>query len=140
MEVTAQYLGDSQFEISARGHKVVCDQPAENGGWDEGMTPPEFMLASLAGCAAYYAAQYLKARNLPSEQLSVRVTAEKAKQPSRLDLFRIEVNAPGLNDCHRDGVLRAAKNCLIHNTLLHSPQIEVVVQDEVSAEALASAA
>src|ERR1035438_5447527 len=60
MEVVAQYLADSKFEVAARGHRVICDQPVDNGGSDGGMTPPEFLLASLATCAAYYAAQYLK--------------------------------------------------------------------------------
>ncbi len=53
MEVTAQYLADSKFEVAARNHRVLCDQPRDNGGSDEGMSPPEFLLASLATCAAY---------------------------------------------------------------------------------------
>ncbi len=127
MEVFASYLGATQFEVEARGHKVICDQPADSGGFDEGMTPPEFLLASLATCAAYYAAQYLNSRKLPSEALKVRVSAEKALQPARLASFQIEVFAPGLDERHREGVLRAAKACLIHNTLLGAPAIEVTV-------------
>ena len=34
--------------MEARGHRLVCDQPRENGGADAGLTPPEFLLASLA--------------------------------------------------------------------------------------------
>ena len=48
MEVTASYLGGSKFEVAARGHRVICDQPLDNGGSDEGMAPAEFLLASLA--------------------------------------------------------------------------------------------
>ncbi len=135
MEVFANYLGSSQFEATARGHKVFCDQPIENGGFDEGMTPPEFLLASLATCAAYYAAQYLNARKLPSERLSVRVTAEKARQPARLTSFLIQVSVPGLDDRDQEGVLRAAKACLIHNTLLGAPTIEVTVNPAALAPA-----
>jgi len=127
MEVFANYLGASQFEAVARGDKVFCDQPIENGGFDEGMTPPEFLLASLATCAAYYTAQYLNGRKLPSTGLSVRVSAEKARQPARLASFQIEVIVPGLDDRHQEGVQRAAKACLIHNTLLGAPSIEVTV-------------
>ncbi|MGA2878139.1 MAG: OsmC family protein [Bryobacteraceae bacterium] len=127
MEVTAGFLGDLRFEVQARGHRVVCDQPADHGGSDTGMTPPEFLLASLATCAAYYAVQYLKVRRLPAEDLRVRVSAEKVQQPARLDRFRIEVMVPGLDQRHQEGILRAAKACLIHNTLLGQPHIEVVV-------------
>ena len=84
----------------SRRHRVVCDQPYENGGADAGMSPPEFLLASLASCAAYYAVQYLKVRHLPAGNLKIRVTADKARQPARLDSFRIEVMAPGLDERH----------------------------------------
>ena len=127
MEVFASYLGVTQFEVEARGHKVICDQPNDNGGFNEGMTPPEFLLASLATCAAYYAAHYMNARKLSAQGLKVRVCAEKALKPARLASFQIEVIAPGLDDHHRDGVLRAAKACLIHNTLLGAPAIEITV-------------
>jgi len=60
MEVIVEHLGGVQFEIKARQHRIACDQPAENGGFDEGMTPPELLLASLGSCAGFYAAQYLK--------------------------------------------------------------------------------
>ena len=135
MEVFANYLGASQFEATAQGHKVFCDQPLENGGFDEGMTPPEFLLVSLATCAAYYAAQYLNGRKLPSEGLSVRVSAEKARQPARLASFQIEVIVPGLDDRHQEDILRAAKACLIHNTLLGAPSIEVSVNTAMLAAA-----
>ena len=127
MEVLAQYLEDSKFEVAARGHRVICDQPVDNGGSDAGMSPPEFLLASLATCAAYYAAQYLKARKLPAQELKVRVSAEKATQPARLALFHIEVTVPGLDDHHQAGILRAVRSCLIHNTLLAGPSIEIAV-------------
>ncbi len=127
MEVMANCLTSSKFEVIARSHKVICDQPLENGGSDEGMTPPEFLLASLATCGAWYAAQYLKTRGLPTGSLKVRVTADKGKQPARLASFHIDVEAPGLEERHQAGVLRAVKSCLIHNTLLNSPHIEVSV-------------
>ena len=46
MEVTIQHLGDVKFEASTRGHRVICDQPPDNGGSDTGMTPPEYLLVS----------------------------------------------------------------------------------------------
>ena len=128
METTVRYVDGVKFVASCRGHEVVCDQPADNSGADAGMTPPEFLLASLGTCAGFYAVQYLKARELAADGLTVRVTAEKAKAPARLASFRIEIDVPGLEDeRHREGVLRAAKSCLIHNTLLNAAAIETVL-------------
>jgi uncharacterized OsmC-like protein len=127
MEVLVSQVGDVQFEANARGHRVLCDQPAENGGRDEGMTPPEFLLTALGTCAAYYAAQYLKTRSLSHTGIQVKVEADKASAPARLGSFRIEVLVAGLEPAHEAGVLRAVKACLIHNSLLHTPSIEAVV-------------
>ena len=126
MEVLIEYLGATQFQIHARQHSIACDQPEENGGFDEGMTPPELLLASLGACAGYYAAEYLKVRHMNGDGMRIRVTAEKAKAPARLSSFNIEVRIPGgLDERHRQGVLRAVKSCLIHNTLQNAPRIEL---------------
>ena len=128
MEALIHYKDGVRFEVEARGHRVVCDQPLDNGGADAGMTPPEFLLASLATCAGFYAVQYMRTRKLDAAGLSVRVTAEKALGPARLASFRIEIEVPNVtDDKHKEGVLRAAKACLIHSTLMAPPQIELVV-------------
>jgi uncharacterized OsmC-like protein len=135
MEVQVEHLGALQFEIKAREHTIVSDQPRENGGFDEGMTPPELLLASLGSCAAYYAAEYLQRHKLATEGTRVRVVAQKEKNPARVDHFRIELEVPvGLNDEHQKGVEDAVHRCLIHNTLLHPPTIETVVRSVVGAE------
>ena len=127
MEVKIQHLGGVKFQAIARGHRVICDQPPDNGGLDSGMTPPEFLLVSLGTCAGFYAAQYLKTRSLPADGLEIKVVAEKALQPARLAQFRIEVIVPGLDPRHEAGILRAVKACLVHNTLINAPAIETVV-------------
>jgi putative redox protein len=128
MEVTIEYLGAVQFEVRARNHTIICDQPEENGGFDEGITPPELMLASLGTCAGYYAAEYLNTRRLPTSGMRIRVTAGKAKSPARLSSFKVEVRLPAAIDSHRrEGVVRAIHSCLIHNTLLNPPKIELDV-------------
>ncbi len=127
MEAIIRYTDGVKFEAEARGHKVLCDQPNNNGGADAGMSPPEFLLVSLGTCAGFYAVQYLKTRSLPVEDVKVRVVAEKAAQPARLGSFRIEVAVPELDPRHQEGVLRAVKLCLVHNTLLEKPQIETTL-------------
>lgn len=132
MEVTVEHLGDVQFEIKARSHSIVCDQPAENGGHDEGMTPPELMLASLGSCAGFYAAAYLKKKGLATEGTHVRVTADKISGPARLDNFQIEVVVPvGISEEHRVGLEQAVHHCLIHNTLLQPPTIGLAIRSAV---------
>jgi putative redox protein len=134
MEVLVEHLGAVQFEIKARQHKIACDQPPENGGFDEGMTPPELLLASLGSCVGFYAAQYLKKYKLASEGTRVRVTADKVTDPARMDNFLIEVEIPSaVGDQHRNGIEEAINHCLIHNTLLHPPKIALEIKTAVYA-------
>lgn len=136
METRVDWKQGVQFEVNVRGHRLVCDQPAANGGADAGVTPPEFLLASLGTCAAYYAAEYLRTRGLPQNGLRVWVHAEKAQQPARIGSFDIEVEAEAAADeKHREGISRAVRKCLIHNTLLHAPSIAVNVEAPVAVAA-----
>jgi putative redox protein len=134
MEVVVEHLGAVQFEIKARQHTFISDQPIDNGGDDEGMTPPELLLASLGSCAAFYAVDYLKRNSLLRVGVKVRVTADKVKAPFRLDNFKIEVEVPGeIEENHLQGLDDAVHRCLIHNTLQHPPKMDVVVNAAVLA-------
>jgi uncharacterized OsmC-like protein len=107
----------------------VSDQPTENGGFDEGMTPLELLLSSLGSCAGFYAAQYLKKKGLATEGTVVRVFADKTTNPARLDNFKIEVDLPAaVDEEHRKGVEEAVHHCSIHNTLQHPPTITLDVR------------
>jgi uncharacterized OsmC-like protein len=76
----------------------------------------------------YYAANYLRMHKLPADGMTVRVDAEKAANPARLSKFRIDIEMPGVfEDRHLEGARRSAEKCLIKNTLLVAPEIELTV-------------
>lgn len=134
MQLKIAHLDGVKFEVQARGHKIVCDQPADNGGEDAGMTPPELLLASLGTCAGFYAVQFLKTRNLPQAGLEVTVAAEKLKQPGRIGNFKIRVVCPAeLTPEQQEGLMRSVHHCTIHNTLLSPPQIDIELAVSVPA-------
>ena len=128
MEMTIEHLGAVQFEIKTRHHTIICDQPIENGGFDEGVTPPELLLASLGSCMAYYAAEYLSRKKLATEGTRVRISADKMKNPARIDNFRVLIDTPGeFGPEHEKGIRESVERCLIHNTLQHPPSIIVEI-------------
>lgn len=126
MELKIIHLDGVKFEVQARSHTIVCDQPTDNGGDDAGMTPPEMLLASLGTCAGFYAVQYLKTRKLPDNGVEVTVTAEKLKQPGRVGNFHIKVVCPvELTPEQTEGLMRSVHHCTVHNTLLSPPSIDI---------------
>ncbi|MBL8214089.1 MAG: OsmC family protein [Bryobacterales bacterium] len=132
MNVTIRHLDGVRFAAETRGHQVIVDQPRDNKGEDAGMTPPELLLASLGSCAAYYALEYLRTRQLPADGVTVEVEAEKAKAPARLGRFVIRVRVPELDQRHQEGIQRAIRSCIVHNTLHAHPEIELALETPVA--------
>jgi uncharacterized OsmC-like protein len=70
--------------------------------------------------------QYLKTRSLAESSVEVTVSAEKLKQPARLGNFRIHVVCPvPLTEEQTEGLMRSVHHCLVHNTLLAPPEINI---------------
>jgi putative redox protein len=122
-----RHLDGKKFETTVGKHRIITDQLVSAGGGNAGPTPPELLLASLGACAGHYAVEYLQARKLPLTGLEIQVSASKDINPARLASFHVEVNIPGIEERHQQGLLRAVKTCIIHNTLKNSPAIEVEV-------------
>ena len=58
--------------------------------------------------------------------MNVSVKAEKLRGPSGLGKFQIRVDSPvDLTNEQREGLMRSVEHCLVKNTLLNPPQIEV---------------
>jgi len=125
LEVRIRPGKDKQSEAFARFHRVVCDQPFDEGGGDSGMTPPELMLSALGSCAMFYATEYLRSHQLRPDNLELSVSAVKAGPPMRLIEIGIEVDAPGLNTRAQAGLLKAIDACLLNRTLADPPRVKV---------------
>jgi len=134
MEVRISQLDGVKFAIQARSHSIPCDQPTENRGTDSGMTPPELLLASLGSCAAFYAAEYLRTRNLAQSGVEVSVTAEKLLQPARLGNFHVQVQIPVILTAEQnEAMMRTVHHCLVHNTLQSPPEIKIEISTVMAA-------
>ena len=98
LEISVRYIGGARFAAEARHHKVLLDQPAEDGATDQGMSPAELLLASLGGCVGQYVAQYLTLRGLSSDGLRVHVATQPSSRTLHFGDFHVEVVVPALDD------------------------------------------
>jgi putative redox protein len=131
MQVRVRHGADKQSVAFAGFHRVVCDQPFDEGGSDSGMTPPELMLAALGCWAMHYASEYLKARHLAPAEVKLRVTVENGGRAARLTEIAIEIDAPGLGIRVREGLVRAVETCLLHRTLQDPPNVRISMATQV---------
>lgn len=61
---------------SVRQFKVVCDEPVESGGTDEGMNPVELLLASLGSCMTIAAFYLAPSQGIEVQEFSVELEGD----------------------------------------------------------------
>lgn len=124
----ANYEGGTAFRMECRGHQVRVDQPADNGGNDSAMTPPELFAASLSACVGHYVASYCNQAKISTEGLQVCCDWDTAEKPRRIGKVVIRVVLPGMPASRRKAVERVASSCLLHVTLEHPPQMSIGIE------------
>lgn len=133
--LTIDYAGGFKFVTQVRGHTIISDQPVDQQGEDLGPTPPEFFAASLGACVGVYAAYFAnKHPELSLDGMRIDVAWEKAPEPpSRIGTIQIKVILPaGVPERLREPLYRSMASCLIHSTLTHVPQIELVLEGQAT--------
>ncbi|MBO1333019.1 OsmC family protein [Streptomyces sp. VRA16 Mangrove soil] len=123
VEVT--HVAHQAYAVFVRDHEFTVDQPSDAGGDNEGPTPVELFVASLASCVAYYAGRFLQRHDLPYEHLRVSADFTMADdRPARIADVCITVRPPsGLSAARLAGLLAVARHCTVHNTLEEPPRI-----------------
>ena len=131
MKAVVESAGKVASRVRLGRHELLFDQPESvPDGEDRGPSPLDVLATSVAACAHYYAAAFLQARGLPTENLVVEVESEKDRTPSaRIGRLALKVRLPqGLSERQIAGVGRAIKTCPAYGTLFHPPKVELTIE------------
>lgn len=132
--ISVTEFDNDRFEIRTRNHTVLVDQPRADDV-EVGASPVELMVMSLAGCAAYYAARYLRSNGLPHRGLRVDCHWNMRPNPARVARVQLTVVSPSeLDSDHRDGMIAAVAHCTVTNTLNDPPKIDVIASSSVPSQ------
>jgi putative redox protein len=71
MRAIARQREKYTHDVKAGDHKLVADEPVEQGGLDEGPSPQELLAASLASCTAITIEMYAKRKSWDVSGLEV---------------------------------------------------------------------
>jgi uncharacterized OsmC-like protein len=124
MQIT--YRGGVRFDIASGKHLLVTDQPLEDGGHDEGMSPVELFVGSLASCVGYFVARYCVRHQIPCEGLTIEGGWTFAEQPHRVGSVELHINLPSvLTPDQREKLLKVAHGCTVHQSLTVPPKVEI---------------
>ena len=129
MRIVVRHETKDRFRIDVRGHVLYVDQPTPASD-DTAPTPTELFVASVAGCAAFFARRFLVRHGLGDAELAVSCDWDWAPDHSRVDrvVLRIELPAPLAPELEA-GMLRAVDRCTVEASIRAQPEIvrEVVV-------------
>lgn len=76
ISVSTSMLAGAKVTADIRGHKLTIDQPKPAGGTDEGPTPLEYFLFSLAGCIQSIARIAATQQKIEMSGMEISVDAE----------------------------------------------------------------
>lgn len=95
-----------------------------------GMTPPDTLLASLAGCVGVYIRKYAEGAKLPLEHFVVSAEAQLSKEPPvRFSSIKVSVDLKGaqLDERRRYALMEFIRNCPVHHTITGSPDVDIAL-------------
>ncbi len=120
-------LGRLAQDVHAGGHRLLADEPREQGGSDAGPSPYDYLLAGLGACTSMTLRMYADHKDLPLRRVSVhlrheRVHAEDCEtcehEEGRLELIHRRISLQGdLTEAQRERLLEIADRCPVHRTL-----------------------
>jgi uncharacterized OsmC-like protein len=117
-----------KFQAECGNHRVIADQPIEDGGSDAGMSPVELLVASLGTCIGYYVTVFCQRRKISSDGLKVELDWQFAENPHRIGSIEARITLPiKLDEKDRAGLLRMARGCTVHNTLDSKPGTRITL-------------
>jgi uncharacterized OsmC-like protein len=126
--VKAAYKGDTLFDVTTGNHTCLIDLPATVGGKDRAPTPTDLFVCSLTACIGALVYMYCRDMKIDSEGLTVEMSYEKLEKPARLGKFKATIHLPkGGWEQRKEGILRAANRCPVHETILRHEGLEVTV-------------
>jgi putative redox protein len=120
-----------RFELQVRGHRLTCDQPVAAGGTDQGPTPTELFVGSLAACVAFYARRFLARHHLDAAGLRVQATYTMSPdRPARVDTITLRLLLPHpLEENRRQALLAVVNHCTVHDSLRTPPEVRVTLAE-----------
>jgi putative redox protein len=118
MRATAQREDNSfKHDLEVREHRLIADEPEENGGDDTGPSPQELLAASLASCTAITMEMYAKRKGWDIGDIAVDVDYEPAQRGSPTK-FAMSIRLPKeLPEDQRERLMQIAAKCPVHRTL-----------------------
>ncbi len=128
MKLTAVYHGGTRYDITSGKHRIVTDQPGEDGGQDAGMSPVELFVGSVASCVAYFIGQFCARHNISRDGLSIEAEWAMAENPHRVGRIDVIIHLPHRIPAElKERLLKVAHGCTVHQSITSALAITITL-------------
>lgn len=125
MDMKISFPGGHKVNASFDGFVVHTDQPIFDGGNGSAPDPFSLFLSSIGTCTGIYVLRFCKQRNIPTEKLSLKLTAIRNKN-NHVESIKIIILAnENFPEKYKDAVLKAANLCTVKRHLEQPPSIHL---------------
>lgn len=129
-----RFPGNKKVTAQFDGFTVVTDQPVEAGGDGSAPAPFDLFLASLGTCAGLFALSFCRKRNIPTEGLEIRQSAEWDEARHLATKVSLVITLPrGFPEKYRESIVKAAELCTVKRHLAEPPRFEIAAESGVAA-------
>lgn len=126
MAVHVAFHSGTRYDLTSGRHKVVTDQPIEDGGQDAGMSPVELFVGSVASCVGYFVGRFCARHDIPRDGLSVDAEWETAENPHRVGQITLSIHLPHrLTSEQKERLLKVAHGCTVHQSMAVAPTVAI---------------
>ncbi|MCA9899989.1 MAG: OsmC family protein, partial [Anaerolineales bacterium] len=138
MTVTARSLKNLQVQIQANNHAILADEPLHDGGEDQGPSPYDLLLSSLAACKVMTVHLYARRKQWPVETVTISLNHRKisadecddceTQGKAKVDIIDCEISFEGdLDETQIARLAEIADRCPVHRTLTSETKIRTTV-------------
>lgn len=128
-EFSLNFPGGKKVEVIYGKHRVMTDQPIENGGDDEAMAPFDLFMASLLSCGGIFALSFLRKRELNTEGLNIRMYPSWNEVEHRVTEIRMEVDTPAdFPEKYKGALIKTIEQCSVKRHLGNPPEFNIIVK------------
>jgi ribosomal protein S12 methylthiotransferase accessory factor len=125
MEIT--FDGGKIITAHTHGHKIITDQPADNGGGDSAPAPFDLYLASIGTCAGIYVKSFCDNRQIPGEGIRIIQTHEWDKETGLPVNIKLDIKLPSdFPEKYKASLVHVAELCKVKKSIANPPKFEIV--------------
>ncbi|TNE50167.1 MAG: OsmC domain/YcaO domain-containing protein [Deltaproteobacteria bacterium] len=135
MQVKVRFLDNLRLEASFDDYVITSDQPIRYKGDGSAPSPFDYFLASSALCAGYFVKVYCRARDIPTEDISI--IQDNIVDPDNRYKQTLVIRAElpeSISEKNRNGIIQSMERCSVKRVVQNAPGFAIEAQSVLGSD------